>query len=207
MYEQLHHLYEEMTNIEDFIDTIQKSPLVHTIKKHQSKNTELLNKKQALKDNPLHKLIKSFIRKFSYDKKHLNLFEYLETKEFEINSLKDLESYEEITEIVEITLEDCIAHEENIMRNYVRKDYLIRRCLDMDEGDYMEAQYQLDKPSELYLTALREYNRREVLLKRLMRRKNFKDLRMGDYLDMLNALVNAKNDDEIDDILRSIDKR
>ena len=122
-------------------------------------------------------------------------------------ALKDLESYEEITEIVEITLEDCIAHEENIMRNYVRKDYLIRRCLDMDEGDYMEAQYQLDKPSELYLTALREYNRREVLLKRLMRRKNFKDLRMGDYLNMLNALVDAKNDDEIDDILRSIDKR
>jgi hypothetical protein len=40
-----------------------------------------------------------------------------------------------------------------------------------------------------------------------MRGKNFKDLRMGDYLNMLNALVDAKNDDEIDDILRSIDKR
>ena len=104
MYEQLHYLYEGMTNIEDFIDTIQKSPLVPAIKKHQSKNTELLNKKQALKDNPLHKLIKSFIRKFSYDKKHLNLFEYLETKEFEINSLKDLESLE----LTEGEWEECM---------------------------------------------------------------------------------------------------
>ena len=46
-----------------------------------------------------------------------------------------------------------------------------------------------------------------IVLLLLYAQKNFKDLRMGDYLDILNALVDAEDDDEIDRILRSVDKR
>ena len=97
-------------------------------------------------------------------------FEWVvEDKEQALASIHD---YEEVTEVVEITLEECIAHEEKIMRSYVRKDYLLRRCMDWEEEEYFAKQKELNEPSELYLTALREYNMRELLLKRLMRQKN-----------------------------------
>ena len=65
----------------------------------------------------------------------------------------------------------------------------------------------MNEPSELYLTALREYNVREVLLKRLMRQKNFRNMKMGEYLDILNELVDAKNYDEVNEIIRRVRKK
>ena len=122
-------------------------------------------------------------------------------------ALKSIHDYEEVTEVVEITLEECIAHEEKIMRSYVRKDYLIRRCMDLEEKEYFAKQKELNESSELYLTALREYNMRELLLKRLMRQKNFRDMKMGEYLDILNELVDAKDYDDVNEIIRRISKR
>ena len=153
-------------------------------------------------------LIKGVIRDSENSEEIENKFEWaVRSEEEKEKALADLYDNEEVTEIIEITLDDCIAHEEKIMRSYVRKDYLIRRCADLDEDDYLEAEYQLNEPSELYLTALREYNRREVLMKRLMRRKNFKNIKMGDYFKALNELVAAETDEEINRILRSIDKK
>lgn len=128
----------------------------------------------------------------------------VEDKEQALASIHD---YEEVTEVVEITLEECIAHEEKIMRSYVRKDYLLRRCMDWEEEEYFAKQKELNEPSELYLTALREYNMRELLLKRLMRQKNFRNIKMGEYLDILNELVDAKDYDEVNEIIRRIRKR
>lgn len=65
----------------------------------------------------------------------------------------------------------------------------------------------MNEPSELYLTALREYNVRELLLKRFTRQKNFRDMKMGEYLDILNELVDAKDYDDVNEIIRRISKR
>ena len=79
--------------------------------------------------------------------------------------------------------------------------------MDLDEEEYLAKQKELNEPSELYLTALREYNVREVLLKRLMRQKNFRNMKMGEYLDILNELVDAKNYDEVNEIIRRVRKK
>ena len=135
-------------------------------------------------------------------------FEWAVTSEDEKEkALADLAEYEEVTEIKEITLEECIAHEEKIMRSYVRKDYTIRRCLNMDEDEYFAMQEELNKQSKLYLRALREYNRREVLMKRLMRKKNIEKMRMGEYFKILNELLDAETDEEVNKILRRIEKK
>ena len=93
------------------------------------------------------------------------------------------------------------------MRSYVQKDYLLRRCSNLEEEEFFAKQKELNEPSELYLTALREYNVREVLLKRLMRQKNFRNMKMGEYLDILNELVDAKNYDEVNEIIRRVRKK
>ena len=73
-------------------------------------------------------------------------FEWVvEDKEQALASIHD---YEEVTEVAEITLEECIAHEEKIMRSYVRKDYLLRRCMDWEEEEYFAKQKELNEPSE-----------------------------------------------------------
>ena len=77
----------------------------------------------------------------------------------------------------------------------------------MEEEEFFEKQRELNEPSELYITALREYNMRELLLKRLMRQKNFRNIKMGEYLDILNELVDAKDYDEVNEIIRRIRKR
>lgn len=122
-------------------------------------------------------------------------------------ALADLSEYEEVTEIVEITLEQCIAHEEKILHSYVRKDYLLRRCSDLEEEEFFAMQKELNEQSELYVKALREYNRREVLMKRLLRKKNIEKMKMGEYLRILNELLDAEPDEELNKILRRIDKK
>ena len=85
--------------------------------------------------------------------------------------------------------------------------YLLRRSKDGEEEEFFEKQRELNEPSELYLTALREYNVRELLLKRLTRQKSFRDMKMGEYLDILNELVDAKDYDDVNEIIRRISKR
>ena len=135
-------------------------------------------------------------------------FEWAVTSEEEKeNALATLYDNEEVTGIEEITLEQCIAHEEKILHSYVRKDYLMRRCTEMEEEEYYATEKELSERTELYLRALREYNRREVLMKRLMRRKNIENIRMGEYLKILNEMLAAKTDEEMQKILRRIDKK
>ena len=87
-------------------------------------------------------LIKGVIRDSVNSEEIENKFEWaVRSEEEKEKALADLYDNEEVTEIIEITLDDCIAHEEKIMRSYVRKDYLIRRCADLDEDDYLEAKY------------------------------------------------------------------
>ena len=77
----------------------------------------------------------------------------------------------------------------------------------MEENVYFETQKELNAQSELYLKALREYNRREVLMKRLMRMKSIEKMRMGEYFKILNELLDAETDEEMNKILRRIEKK
>ena len=40
-----------------------------------------------------------------------------------------------------------------------------------------------------------------------MRQKNFRDMKMGEYLDILKELVDAKDYDDVNEIIRCISKR
>ena len=131
----------------------------------------------------------------------------LKSEQEKEDALGRLSEYEEVTEILEISLEECIAHEEKILHSYVRKDYQLRRCMDMEEEEYFDTQKKLNEQSELYLTALQEYNLREILMKRLLRRKNLKKITMDYYLKILNELLDAQTDEERSEILRKIDKK
>lgn len=76
----------------------------------------------------------------------------------------------------------------------------------MEEDEYFASQKELNEQSELYLKALQEYNRREVLMKRLQLKKNIEKMRMGEYFKILNELLDAETDEELDVLLRALDE-
>lgn len=113
---------------------------------------------------------------------------------------------EEVTKILEITLEDCIEQELNIMIDNARKDYLVRRCMDLSDEEYFAKKQELLDGGELFLTALKEFNKKELLMHR-MKRKNvkwFMKMTMGEYLAIVNQLIDTETDAEIDAILRKL---
>lgn len=113
---------------------------------------------------------------------------------------------EEVTEILEITLEDCIEQELNIMIDNARKDYLVRRCMDLSDEEYFAKKQELLDGGELFLTALKEFNKKELLMHR-MKRKNvkwFMKMTMGEYLEIVNQLIDTETDSEIDAILKKL---
>jgi len=98
------NLIVDSNDILDLITAIQASPLTTPLKRYITSLPELTNKKNALKENPLHKLIENFCRKFNYNSRQTTIIKYLLDKELEINSLKDLESLELEAE----ELEECL---------------------------------------------------------------------------------------------------
>ena len=121
-------------------------------------------------------------------------------------ALEDLLDCEEVTEIVEITLDDCIEQEFNIMIDNARKDYLIRRCLHLSDEEYFAKKQELLEDGELFLTALKEFNKKELLIRRMKRKnvKRFMKLTMGEYLEIVNQLIDTETDAEIEKILKKL---
>ena len=113
---------------------------------------------------------------------------------------------EEVTEILEITLEDCIEQELNIMIDNARKDYLVRRCMDLSDEEYFAKKQELLDGGELFLTALKEFNKKELLMRRMKRKnvKRFMKMTMGEYLAIANQLIDTKTNAEIDAILKKL---
>lgn len=113
---------------------------------------------------------------------------------------------EEVTEILEITLEDCIEQEFNIMVDNARKDYLVRRCMDLSDEEYFAKKQELLENGELFLTALKEFNKKELLMHRMKRKnvKRFMKMTMGEYLEIVNQLIDTETDAEIDAILKKL---
>ena len=103
-------------------------------------------------------------------------------------------------------LDDCIEQEFNIMIDNARKDYLIRRCLQLSDEEYFAKKQELLEDGELFLTALKEFNKKELLMRRMKRKnvKRFMKLTMGEYLEIINQLIDTETDAEIDTILRKL---
>ena len=113
---------------------------------------------------------------------------------------------EEVTDILEITLDDCIEQEFNIMIDNARKDYLVRRCMDLSDEEYFAKKQELLEDSDLFLTALKEFNKKELLMRRMKRKnvKRFMQMTMGEYLTIVNQLIDTETDAEIDAILKKL---
>lgn len=120
-------------------------------------------------------------------------------------ALAELESDMECVEIKEITIDECIAYEEDKMREAVKRDYLIRRLGNVTVKEYVQKQKELNRDPEKYYDALVDYNRMQRLTTRLSKTHNFRKLTIDEYHQTINALLDARTEEDFNDILHGVD--
>ena len=113
---------------------------------------------------------------------------------------------DEILEIREISVEERIIREQGDLLEMVKREYLYRRCGNMPIREYNKVSREMENNPELQYLALKEFNTKQRLTKRLSRQKGFKDMTMAEFNEKINQLIDAKDEEEFNRILKSIQK-
>ena len=89
----------------------------------------------------------------------------------------------------------------------IKWDYLYRRCANMSIREYSKVQKEFESNLEIKYLALQEFNKKQRLVKRLSRQEGFKDMTMAEFNEKINQLIDAKDEEEFNKILRSVQKK
>ena len=130
-----------------------------------------------------------------------------DSKEEAIEQIKKDIEVDEILEIREISAEERITREQSDLLEMIKWDYLYRRCANMSIREYSKVQKEFENNLEIKYLALQEFNKKQRLIKRLSRQEGFKDMTMAEFNEKINQLIDAKDEEEFNKILRSVQKK
>ena len=130
-----------------------------------------------------------------------------DSKEEAIEQIKKDIEVDEILEIREISAEERIEREQSDLLEMIKWDYLYRRCANMSIREYSKVQKEFESNLEIKYLALQEFNKKQRLVKRLSRQEGFKDMTMAEFNEKINQLIDAKDEEEFNKILRSVQKK
>ena len=68
-------------------------------------------------------------------------------------------------------------------------------------------QKELENNLEIQYLALKEFNAKQRLIKRLSRQEGFKDMTMAEFDVKINQLIDAKDEEEFNSILKIAQKK
>lgn len=122
------------------------------------------------------------------------------------DAIKQLQDGEKLIEIREISVEERIQREEKDLFQRIKWDYLYRRCANMSIREYNKVSREMENNPELQYLALKEFNAKQRLTKRLSRQKGFNDMTMAEFNEKINQLIDVKDEEEFNRILKSIQK-
>ena len=130
-----------------------------------------------------------------------------DSKEEAIEQIKKDIELDEILELREISAEERITREQSDLLEMIKWDYLYRRCANMSIREYSKVQKEFENNLEIKYLALQEFNKKQRLIKRLSRQEGFKDMTMAEFNEKINQLIDAKDEEEFNKILRSVQKK
>ena len=130
-----------------------------------------------------------------------------DSKEEAIEQIKKDIEVDEILELREISAEERIEREQSNLLEMVKRDYLYRRCSEMPFRVYDNVHREMENNIELQYIALKEFNAKQRLTQRLSRQEGFKDMTMAEFNEKINQLIDAKDEEEFNKILRSVQKK
>lgn len=130
-----------------------------------------------------------------------------DSEEAAIEQIKEEIELDEILELREISAEERIEREQSNLLEMVKRDYLYRRCSEMPFRVYDKVRREMENNLELQYIALKEFNAKQRLTQRLSRQEGFKDMTMAEFNEKINQLIDAKDEEEFNKILRSVQKK
>lgn len=98
------------------------------------------------------------------------------SKDETIEQVKKEIELDEVIELREISAEERIEREGKELLQRVKWDYLYRRCGDMPICEYRKIQKELENNLEMQYLALKEFNAKQRLIKRLSRQNGLEVL-------------------------------
>lgn len=121
------------------------------------------------------------------------------------NAMKDLSQNDKITSIAELSIDECVKREYDEL-SYEVKRYYFESRYDMKNitvKEYAVIDRQFRETADSYYKALKEFNCKLRLLRRLERIAPIDEMKFSDLKKYLNLLSQANTEEEFNDILNS----
>lgn len=121
------------------------------------------------------------------------------------NAMKDLSADDKITSIKELSIEECIELGYKELSNEIER-YYFESHYDMKTitfREYAQIEKQFKENSDGYYKALKEFNFKLRLLRRLERIAPIDEMKFSDLKKYLTLLSQANTEEEFNDILNS----
>ena len=125
------------------------------------------------------------------------------------NAMKDLSADDKITSIKKLSVDECIELGYKELSNEIKR-YYFESHYDMKTitvREYAEIEKQFKDNLDGYYKALKEFNCKLRLLRRLERIATIDEMKFGDLKKYLNLLSQTNTEEEFNDILNSVKEK
>lgn len=125
------------------------------------------------------------------------------------NAMKDLSQNDKITSIAELSIDECVKREYDEL-SYELKRYYFESRYDIKNitvQEYAAIDRQFRETADGYYKALKEFNFKLRLLRRLERIAPIDEMKFSDLKKYLTLLSQANTEEEFNDILNSVKEK
>ncbi len=125
------------------------------------------------------------------------------------NAMKDLSTDDKITSVVELSIDECVKCEYDNLSYEVKRYYFESRhdMKNITVKEYAAIDRQFRETADGYYKALKEFNCKLRLLRRLERIAPVDEMKFGDLKKYLNLLSQANTEEEFNDILNTVKEK
>lgn len=125
------------------------------------------------------------------------------------NAMKDLSTDDKITSIKELSIDECIELGYKELSNEIKRYYFESRydMKNITVKEYAAIDRQFKETADGYYKALKEFNCKLRLLRRLERIAPIDEMKFSDLKKYLNLLSEANTEEEFNDISNSVKEK
>lgn len=114
---------------------------------------------------------------------------------------------EEVLSVQEMTIPELIEHEKATLMDTVVRTYVFGKYQACDFETRLQKLKEFNTESEEFFLALQEFNKRQMVLRRLMHRKNKGKIDLDEFLKIMNGLVDCTEEEDIDNLIREMEDK
>lgn|GEM_PF-1313346 len=120
-----------------------------------------------------------------------------------LDAKKDLTREDVITEVIELTVEQCIDREMEDIKSEIKRQYLISHYdyENVTIRRYNEIKKEFDSSPDNFYQAVKEANMKLRLLRRIKRFVNIENVKLNDVRKFLTEAVKAETEEQITEII------